>query len=89
MRRKIGSLEDSGHPSVARFALFAHLMTFIRPRQYTRRNRQADLLGGFQIDNELELLRLLNWQIGGPRTLQDFVDIRRSARRNKSLMFAP
>ena len=33
---------------------------FIRPHQHVRRNRQADLLGGFQIDDELELRRLLD-----------------------------
>jgi hypothetical protein len=31
---------------------------FIRPRQHIRRDRQANLFGGFQIDDELELLRL-------------------------------
>jgi hypothetical protein len=31
---------------------------FIRARQHVRRDRQADLLGRFQIDDELELLRL-------------------------------
>ena len=48
---------------------FRHLVTadyqllsndLIRPRQYVRWNRQADLLGRFQIDDELELDRLLN-----------------------------
>jgi hypothetical protein len=37
----------------------------VRPRQHIRRNRHADLLGGFQIDDELELCRLLHGQIGG------------------------
>ena len=32
----------------------------IRPRQHTRRNREADLFGGFQIDHQLELGRLLD-----------------------------
>ena len=32
------------------------LNDFIRPRQHIRRNRQADLLGGFQIYDEIELL---------------------------------
>jgi len=31
----------------------------IRPRQHIRRNRQADLFGRFEIDDELELFRLL------------------------------
>ena len=38
---------------------------FIRSRQHVRRNRQADLLGCFQIDDELELRRLLDGKIGG------------------------
>ena len=42
--------------------LFDHL---IRPRQHVRWNRQADLLGRFQIDDELELRRLLHREIGG------------------------
>jgi hypothetical protein len=37
----------------------------IRPRQHVGRNRQADLLGRFQIDDELELCRLLHRQVGG------------------------
>ena len=31
----------------------------VRPRQHFLRNRQPDLLGGFQINNQLELVRLL------------------------------
>ena len=41
-------------------ALLDHL---IRSRQNIWRNRKADLLGGFEIDDELEFLRLLNWQV--------------------------
>ena len=37
----------------------------IRPRQHVGRYRQADLFGGFQIDDELELRRLLHGKIGG------------------------
>ena len=33
----------------------------IRPRQHIRRNGQTDLLRGFQIDDQLELRRLLDW----------------------------
>jgi hypothetical protein len=43
-------------------ALFDHP---IRSRQYIRRNRQADLLGGFKINDQLELLRLLHGEVGG------------------------
>jgi hypothetical protein len=36
-------------------ALLDHL---VRPRQHVWRDRETDLLGGFQIDHELELCRL-------------------------------
>jgi len=36
----------------------------VRPRQHIRRNCQADLLGGFQIDYEFKLLRLLEGELG-------------------------
>src|SRR5262249_3558581 len=41
----------------------------IRSRQHVRRNRQADLLGCFEIDDELELRRLLDWQVSRLSTL--------------------
>ncbi len=37
----------------------------IRPRQYFLRYRRSDLLGGFQIDHQLELARLLDGKIRG------------------------
>jgi hypothetical protein len=37
----------------------------IRSRQHIRRNGQADLLCGFQVDDELELHGLLHRQVGG------------------------
>ena len=35
----------------------------VRPREHVGRNRQADLLGRFEIDDELDLHRLLDWQV--------------------------
>src|SRR2546428_8514161 len=52
---------------------------FISPRQHIRRYRQADLLGRFQIDDELELCRLLDWEIGGLGAFQNPVDVSCSA----------
>ena len=52
--------------------LFDHL---VRPHQHVRRNRQTDLLGGFEIDHELELLRLLDRKISGLGALQNFVHV--------------
>src|SRR6266550_1101326 len=46
---------------------------FIRPRQHIRRDRQADLLCGFEVDDELKLLRLLDRKIGWFRTFENFV----------------
>jgi hypothetical protein len=46
---------------------------FIRSHQHVWRNRQADLLSGFQIDDELKLYWLLDRKIGGLRAFQDLV----------------
>jgi hypothetical protein len=51
----------------------------VRPRQHVRRNRQADLLRRFEIDDELELLWLLYGEIGGLGTFQYLVHIRGGA----------
>ena len=51
----------------------------VRPRQHVRRNRQADLLGGFEIDDQLELRRLLDRKIGGFCAFEDFIYIHRGA----------
>ena len=51
LNRKIGNLKSLDHS--------------VRPRQHVRRNRQADLLGSFEIDDELELLWLLHRKIRG------------------------
>jgi hypothetical protein len=39
----------------------------IRSRQHIRRNNKTDLLGGFEIDDEFELRRLLDRQISRVR----------------------
>jgi len=33
----------------------------VRPRQHVRRNGQADLFGGFEVDLQLKLCGLLDW----------------------------
>jgi hypothetical protein len=40
------------------------LNDFIRSRQHVGRNRQTDLFGGFEIDHELKLRRLLHGEVG-------------------------
>src|SRR5215831_19225443 len=48
---------------------------FIRPRQHIRRNRQADLLRRLEVDDQLELCRLLDWQVRGFCAFQDPVNV--------------
>jgi hypothetical protein len=48
----------------------------IRPHQHVGRNRQADLLGCFQVDDQLELRRLLHREIGWFGTFKNLVHIR-------------
>ena len=76
------------------FFLFDLLVTlvfsfdhFIRSRQHIRRNRQADLLGGFEIDDESNF-RLLHGKIGGLGAFQNLVDVNRGAP-DKSAMLTP
>jgi hypothetical protein len=59
----------------SRALLFDHL---IGPQQERFRYRQAERLGGRQIDNEIELGRLLDRNVGWLRTAQNFVDKVRS-----------
>src|SRR5215510_10919978 len=47
----------------------------IRSRQDVRRDRQTDLLRRFEVDDKLELYRLLYRQISRLRSLEDFIDI--------------
>src|SRR5262252_8449753 len=54
-------------------SLLNHL---IRSCQQRRRNRQAKRLGRLEVDDQVELRRLLDRQIGGLGPLQDFVYIR-------------
>ena len=47
-------------------ACFLRLLDhLVRSYQHIRRNRQADLLRCFQVDDELELLRLLHGEVSG------------------------
>ena len=46
----------------------------VRPHQHIRRNRQADLLGCFQIDDEIELSRSFNGKIAGLGAFDNLVD---------------
>src|SRR6185369_5091254 len=45
----------------------------VRPRQHVGRNRQADLLGGLEIDEELKRPRLLDWNVGGLAAFENLI----------------
>ena len=47
------------------------------------RDRQAEGLGGLEVDHQLELRRLFNWQISGPGTLNYLVHVRCAASRER------
>src|SRR5262245_9602233 len=47
----------------------------IRSHQHVRRDREADLFGGFQICIELKLDWPLDWKISRLRATQDFIDV--------------
>jgi hypothetical protein len=49
----------------------------IRSRQDIRRNYETDLLGGFEIDHQLDLVDSLDRQILGFDTTEDTLDVLR------------
>jgi len=53
-----------------------------------RRHSEAERLGGYQVDDQIELGRLLNRKVGGFCPAQNSVD-KSPARRNRSGMFGP
>ena len=60
----------------------------IRPRHHLRRNREAELLGSFEVDDQLELRRLLDREVAGFRAFEDLVHVV-AARRNMSVRSGP
>src|SRR5262245_33404844 len=63
------------YPILYRFLNWPSLEHFIRSRQHIGRNREADLLGGFEIDDELKLRRLLYRKIGRLGAFEDLVHV--------------
>src|SRR5438132_7793742 len=47
----------------------------VRSRQHIGRNLETDLLRGLEVDDQLKLHRLLDWKIGGPGALENFIDV--------------
>ena len=67
-------------------SILASLDDLVRPRQHVRRNRQANLLGRFKIDDELKLCRLFYRKIGWFRAFVNFIDV--SSGRNMATISA-
>jgi hypothetical protein len=82
--RFVGEFSSILTPPFGCLPLLDHL---IRARQHVRRNCQADLFGGFQIDHQLELRRLLYGQVGGFGTFQDSVQLEVERPRSQSTIF--
>jgi hypothetical protein len=61
--------------TIQRVSVQSSLNHLIRPHQHVGRNRQADLLSRFEIDDELELLRLLHREIGKLSAFEDLVHL--------------
>jgi hypothetical protein len=64
------------HEGVERGDQLGHglLDYLIRPLQERRRDRQAERLGGLEVDDQLELCRLLYGEIGRLCTFEDAID---------------
>src|SRR5262245_7068471 len=65
----------SGEAGLAQLLHIALLKDLIRPRQQRRWDRQAERLGGLEVDDQLELRGLLDGEVAGLRTLEDAVDV--------------
>src|SRR5262245_24242004 len=59
----------------------------IRPEQHRLWNVNANLVGGLQIDDKLELRGPLNWQVAWLRALEDFVHVGSDAMRPRILIW--
>src|SRR5262245_3680686 len=55
------------------------LDNFVRPREYRLRDRQAERLGGLEVDDQLEFRGLLDREIGRVRSSEKPVHIRRDS----------
>ena len=83
----VGKISPASHPGFCIHSLlrdsccclvpfaFSSPNDFVRSCQHVRWNRQAKCLRGLQIDHELELRRLLHWQLGRLGTFKNFVDV--------------
>src|SRR5262245_24697528 len=70
---RIGGTKVARRDGGVNFALFDDL---IRPQQQRRRDGEADRLGGLEVDDQIELARLLNRKVTRLGTLEDPIDER-------------
>ena len=56
---------DEVGAAAARASRYSRFDDLIRPRQQRRRDREAEGLGGREVDDEFELRRLLDGKVGG------------------------
>jgi hypothetical protein len=80
------SLTQGGSQGCLVAKLLDHL---IRPLQERGRDRQAEGLGGLQVDDQLELGRLLDGQVAGLGSFQDLVDAGPRPRRTRRTSTPP
>ena len=63
-------------PHISRFPIHTSSNYFISPRQHIRRNRQTDLLRGFQVDDQLKLRSVARQaRSAGLGSLQDLLHV--------------
>ena len=68
------------HVRIGEKATWGLLDDLVCPKEQRQRDRQAQRLGGLEVDHQLELRRLLDEQVAGPGALQDLVHVDGSAK---------
>jgi 7-cyano-7-deazaguanine synthase len=66
-QRHSRELDSASHVA----AVVPLLNDLIRPRQHRLRDRETERLGGLEVDDQLELRRLLDGQVAGLGTLEN------------------
>src|SRR4030095_4232259 len=64
------------------------LYDLIRPQQHRLRDGQPERLGGLQVDDQLVLRRLLDWQVGGLGSFQNLVHVSSGAPEQVGLVWS-
>src|SRR5262245_28038851 len=66
---------EAGRGQRAGYCMGRLLYDLVRPQQHRLGDRQAQGLGGLEVDDQLELRRLLDRQVGGLRAIEDLRDL--------------